>query len=128
MAILSIEDPIREEVPEAVKSCQRAGITVRMVTGLSAITPYLILLCNKPLGDNLLTAKKIAKDCGILTEGGEALDGITFAKMTDDELDRKLPRLQVLARSLPADKLRLVQRLMYHREVVAGMRLFFSST
>ena len=50
IAIAGIKDVIRPEVPSAVATCQRAGITVRMVTG-----------------DNLLTAKAIAKECGILT-------------------------------------------------------------
>jgi P-type E1-E2 ATPase len=52
VAIIAIEDPIRQEVPDAVRQCQRAGITVRMVTG-----------------DNVLTAKKIASECNIYTEG-----------------------------------------------------------
>ena len=50
IAIAGIKDVIRPEVPSAVATCQRAGITVRMVTG-----------------DNLLTAKAIARECGILT-------------------------------------------------------------
>eukprot|EP01125_Pyxidicula_operculata_P002922 TRINITY_DN1285_c0_g1_i1.p1 TRINITY_DN1285_c0_g1~~TRINITY_DN1285_c0_g1_i1.p1 ORF type:complete len:1037 (-),score=200.32 TRINITY_DN1285_c0_g1_i1:62-3142(-) len=101
IAIVAIEDPIRPEVPESVATCQRAGIVVRMVTG-----------------DNPITAAKIAKDCGILTDG-IVLEGPKFAKMTDDEVDSILPNLQVLARSLPADKHRLVERLRKMGEVVA---------
>merc|ERR1711871_113839 len=93
-AIVGIIDPLRPDVVEAVKTCQEAGIMVRMVTG-----------------DNIETAKAIAKRCGILTEGGEALEGPTFRKMTPAQLDKILPKLQVLARSSPDDKHTLVTRL-----------------
>merc|ERR1711871_348224 len=93
-AIVGIIDPLRPDVIEAVKTCQAAGIMVRMVTG-----------------DNIETAKAIAKRCGILTEGGEALEGPTFRKMTPAQLDKLLPKLQVLARSSPDDKHTLVTRL-----------------
>jgi len=102
IGIVSIEDPLRPEVPNAVKVCQLAGITVRMVTG-----------------DNVLTAKKIASDCFILTEEGIAMEGPDFRKLTDDEIDEILPTLQVLARSSPTDKHRLVTRLRAFGEVVA---------
>eukprot|EP01099_Mayorella_cantabrigiensis_P000660 TRINITY_DN1290_c0_g1_i1.p1 TRINITY_DN1290_c0_g1~~TRINITY_DN1290_c0_g1_i1.p1 ORF type:complete len:959 (-),score=237.92 TRINITY_DN1290_c0_g1_i1:216-3092(-) len=103
IGILGIMDPIRKEVPEAVRLCQKAGITVRMVTG-----------------DYISTARKIATDCGILTHEGIALEGPEFAKMSDEALDEVLPRLQVLARSLPADKFRLVERLKFHKQIVAA--------
>jgi P-type Ca2+ transporter type 2C len=93
-AIVGIIDPLRDDVIEAVKTCQSAGIMVRMVTG-----------------DNLETAKAIAKRCGILTAGGIALEGPTFRKMTPAQLDAILPKLQVLARSSPDDKHTLVTRL-----------------
>ena len=69
---------MRKEVPEAVRVCQRAGITVRMVTG-----------------DNLYTARHIAGECGILTEGGLALEGPDFRSRPQQELLALLPRLQV---------------------------------
>ena len=72
---------MRKEVPEAVRVCQRAGITVRMVTG-----------------DNLHTARHIAGECGILTEGGLALEGPDFRARPQDELLALLPRLQVRKR------------------------------
>eukprot|EP01125_Pyxidicula_operculata_P008955 TRINITY_DN295_c0_g1_i4.p1 TRINITY_DN295_c0_g1~~TRINITY_DN295_c0_g1_i4.p1 ORF type:complete len:851 (-),score=180.18 TRINITY_DN295_c0_g1_i4:1091-3643(-) len=102
ISIVAIEDPIRPEVPDSVRTCQHAGIVVRMVTG-----------------DNPITASKIARDCGILSDDGIVLDGPRFAKMSDDEIDQILPNLQVLARSLPADKLRLVERLQHMGEIVA---------
>ncbi len=93
-AIVGIIDPLRGDVVDAVKTCQSAGIMVRMVTG-----------------DNIDTAKAIAKRCGILTEGGVALEGPVFRKMTPEALDKVLPHLQVLARSSPDDKHTLVTRL-----------------
>jgi len=103
LSIVGIKDPIRKEVPGAVKTCQEAGIFVRVVTG-----------------DNIKTAKKIAADCGIYTEGGLALTGPEFRKMSDQEIDRILPSLQVLARSIPTDKQRLVERLKANNQVVAA--------
>ena len=70
---------MRQEVPEAVRICHRAGILVRMVTG-----------------DNIHTAKHIARECGILTEGGIALEGPKFRTMPEEEVIELLPRLQVI--------------------------------
>jgi magnesium-transporting ATPase (P-type) len=92
--IFGIKDPLRPDVKEAVSICQNSGVMVRMVTG-----------------DNIDTAKAIAKECGILTEGGVALEGSEFRTMTPAALDEILPRLQVLARSSPTDKHLLVTRL-----------------
>lgn len=58
-------------------TCQRAGITVRMVTG-----------------DNVHTAKHIARECGILTEGGRAIEGPVFRSMPEEDLIPLLPQLQ----------------------------------
>ena len=58
-------------------TCQRAGITVRMVTG-----------------DNVHTAKHIARECGILTEGGRAIEGPIFRSMPEEDLIPMLPQLQ----------------------------------
>lgn len=101
IGVVGILDPLRPEVKGSVMQCQRAGIMVRMVTG-----------------DNISTAKKIAKDCGILTDG-IAMEGPDFDELTYDEMDDILPRLQVLARSSPTDKYNLVKRLMHNGEVVA---------
>ena len=101
-AIFGIEDPVRPEVPEAVSTCIAAGITVRMVTG-----------------DFVGTAVRIAEQCGIKTPNGIVLDGAEFRAMTDTQLDEVLPQLQVLARSQPSDKLRLVKRLKALGQIVA---------
>lgn len=66
-------------------------------------------------GDNINTAKAIAKDCGIYDpEYGVALEGPVFRAMSPAQLDEVLPRLQVLARSSPNDKYLLVTRLNGH--------------
>jgi len=100
--VVAMKDPLRPGVVEAVLKCQRAGVSVRMVTG-----------------DNILTAKAVGKECGILTPGGIVMDGARFRNLGDSELDVIVPRLQVLARSTPEDKRRLVERLKQLGEVVA---------
>ncbi|PKE66759.1 hypothetical protein CW663_11605, partial [Macrococcoides caseolyticum] len=70
-------------------------------------------------GDNVHTACHIARECGILTEGGVALEGPEFRRMEESELMSLLPRLQVLARSSPKDKHLLVRTLKRLGEVVA---------
>ncbi|CEI89963.1 Putative Calcium-translocating P-type ATPase, PMCA-type [Rhizopus microsporus] len=102
IGVVGIEDPLREGVPEAVQACQRAGVFVRMVTG-----------------DNLVTAKSIAKQCGIYTPGGIVMEGPAFRKLPLAEMDAILPRLQVLARSSPEDKRILVSRLRELGDIVA---------
>lgn len=93
-ALCGIEDPLRPEVQDSVRTCQQAGIRVRMVTG-----------------DNADTAKAIARQCGILTDGGLVIEGPDFRRMTIAEVDAILPRLQVMARSSPDDKNWLVKRI-----------------
>jgi P-type Ca2+ transporter type 2C len=95
--IVGIIDPLRSDVKEAVRIAQEAGVTVRMVTG-----------------DNIATASAIARQCGILTANGLAVEGPTFRKMKPKDVDAILPRLQVLARSSPDDKYLLVTRLNGH--------------
>ncbi|KAK1829557.1 hypothetical protein QBC39DRAFT_413215, partial [Podospora conica] len=100
--LLAMRDPLRPEVIDSVRKCQEAGVFVRMVTG-----------------DAFETARAIAIECGIYTAGGVALDGPTFRQLTSSELDLILPRLQVLARSSPDDKARLVRHLKKLGETVA---------
>ena len=70
-------------------------------------------------GDNIHTAKHIAKECGILSEGGLAMEGPDFRAKSEDELMQLLPQLLVLARSSPADKLVLVRTLKKMGDIVA---------
>jgi len=102
LGVVGIHDPLREGVVEAVAQCQQSGVVVRMITG-----------------DNMTTAKAIARDCGILTEGTEAMEGPAFRQLSDQEMDGILPNLRVLARSSPEDKRTLVARLKHLGETVA---------
>lgn len=117
LCVVGIEDPVRPEVPEAIRKCQRAGITVRMVTG-----------------DNVNTARSIALKCGIIKPGDDflVLEGKELNRRIRDSsgeiqqalLDKVWPRLRVLARSSPQDKYNLVKgiiesKVRENREVVA---------
>jgi Ca2+-transporting ATPase len=102
LSIVGIQDPLREGVAEAVATCQKAGVVVRMVTG-----------------DNMVTAKAIAAECGIHTKGGLIMEGPAFRKLSKTQMDQIIPRLQVLARSSPKDKQILVRRLKELGETVA---------
>ncbi|RRT64466.1 hypothetical protein B296_00033766 [Ensete ventricosum] len=103
IAVFGIKDPVRPGVKEAVQTCKAAGIKVRMVTG-----------------DNINTAKAIAKECGILTEDGLAIEGSEFRSKSPEEMNDLIPKIQVMARSLPLDKHTLVTNLRkMFNEVVA---------
>ncbi|KAJ5480344.1 hypothetical protein N7530_005853 [Penicillium desertorum] len=102
LGIFGIQDPVREGVADAVYTCQRAGVFVRMVTG-----------------DNIVTAKAIAQECGIYTPGGIAIEGPKFRKLSTRQMNQIIPRLQVIARSSPDDKKILVNQLKKLGETVA---------
>ncbi|XP_053320497.1 plasma membrane calcium-transporting ATPase 1 isoform X3 [Spea bombifrons] len=117
IAVVGIEDPVRPEVPDAIRKCQRAGITVRMVTG-----------------DNINTARAIATKCGILHPGEDFLcvEGKEFnrrirnekGEIEQERIDKLWPKLRVLARSSPTDKHTLVKGIIdstvcEQRQVVA---------
>ncbi|XP_060101152.1 plasma membrane calcium-transporting ATPase 1 isoform X3 [Heteronotia binoei] len=117
IAVVGIEDPVRPEVPDAIRKCQRAGITVRMVTG-----------------DNINTARAISLKCGILHPGEDflCLEGKEFnrrirnekGEIEQERIDKIWPKLRVLARSSPTDKHTLVKGIIdstvsEQRQVVA---------
>ncbi|XP_071331135.1 plasma membrane calcium-transporting ATPase 3b isoform X3 [Trachinotus anak] len=117
ITVVGIEDPVRPEVPEAIRKCQRAGITVRMVTG-----------------DNINTARAIAAKCGIIHPGDDfiCLEGKDFnrrirnekGEIEQERIDKIWPKLRVLARSSPTDKHTLVKgiidsSIVEQRQVVA---------
>ncbi|KAL4583364.1 hypothetical protein LXL04_007935 [Taraxacum kok-saghyz] len=103
IGIVGIKDPVRPGVRESVAICRSAGITVRMVTG-----------------DNINTAKAIARECGILSDDGLAIEGPDFRGMSEEELFKIIPKIQVMARSSPMDKHTLVKHLRTtFQEVVA---------
>jgi Ca2+-transporting ATPase len=82
-----------------VRKCQQAGIMVRMITG-----------------DNLLTAKSISREIGILTDGC-AIEGPDFRRMSPEGQREVLKTMQVMARCSPQDKLTMVRRLKEMGEV-----------
>ncbi len=102
LGVVGIQDPLREGVSKAVKRCQDAGVKVRMVTG-----------------DSVTTATAIATACGIKSEDGLVLEGPKFRQLSDEQMIEIIPRLEVLARSSPDDKQKLVARLKHLGETVA---------
>ncbi|KAF8606411.1 calcium-translocating P-type ATPase [Ceratobasidium sp. AG-I] len=101
IGIAGIEDPLRPGVKEAVQKCHGAGVTIKMCTG-----------------DNVLTARSIASQCGIFTAGGIIMEGPVFRRLSVEEQREIVPRLQVLARSSPEDKRILVDTLKSLGEIV----------
>ncbi|KAK3817617.1 MAG: PMCA-type calcium-translocating P-type ATPase [Benniella sp.] len=102
LGVVGIQDPLRPGVVESVRDFAKAGVTVRMITG-----------------DNIQTARAIARNAGILTKGGLAMTGPEFRVLSKQEQIETLKRLQVLARSSPTDKTVIVGRLQELGEVVA---------
>ncbi|MBP1542222.1 MAG: calcium-translocating P-type ATPase, PMCA-type [Prevotella sp.] len=106
--ICAISDPLREDVPAAVKQCVRAGIEVKIVTG-----------------DTAATALEIARQIGIVSDakgepaGCESITGTEFAALSDEEAFKIVPSLKVMSRARPTDKQRLVALLQQRGEVVA---------
>ena len=100
LAIFAISDPLRKEVPAAIRQCNDAGIDVKIVTG-----------------DTVATAKEIARQCGI--DDGFTITGAEFAALTDEEALERVKDLKVMSRARPTDKQRLVSLLQQRGEVVA---------
>lgn len=91
LGIIGVVDPVRDEVPSAVKTAHKAGIQVIEITG-----------------DCIETAVAVATECGIYKNGDLALTNDEFEAMSDDEIKSIIPRLRVISRCSPNTKLRLV--------------------
>lgn len=105
MGIVVIADPVRKDVPAAVQKCMAAGINVKIVTG-----------------DTPGTAKEIGRQIGLWTKkdsDSAIITGAEFEKLSDDELDKKVLELKIIARARPMDKKRLVESLQRNNQVVA---------
>ena len=103
--ICAIMDPVRPEVPSAVKNCHDAGIHVKMVTG-----------------DNAGTAIEIAKRIGLWTESDreeQVITGAAFAALSDEEALNRIASIKVMSRARPMDKQRFVKLLQEKGAVVA---------
>ncbi len=90
--LVALDDPPREGVVDDIAACKNAGITTVMITG-----------------DNLVTAKTVARRIGILCDGTEAITGEMLNQMSDEELIEKIEKYSVFARITPSDKLRIVK-------------------
>lgn len=97
-----MKDGLREEVGEAIRQAQEAGIRVIMITG-----------------DHKITAQAIAKEAGIFKEGDEILIGKDIEEISDEELILKLPRISVFARVTPEHKLRIIESYRKRKEIIA---------
>ena len=104
--VAAISDPVRLEVPGAVREALDAGIDVKIVTG-----------------DTPGTAKEIGRQVGLWKDGTSSdrniITGPEFEKLTDEELRERVGDLQIIARARPLDKKRLVEALQANNEVVA---------
>ncbi len=100
--LVAIADPIRPEVAGAIAASRAAGVDVKMVTG-----------------DHRNVGEAIARELALLMDGDVIMDGAEFREKSDAELVEVLPRLRVLARSMPDDKYRLVSLLKAQGQVVA---------
>ncbi len=99
--LVGLTDPIRPEVPQAIKECQSAGVKVIMITG-----------------DYPVTAKTIAEQIGLPAEG-KIITADELNNMTDEELRKNISKVNVFARVVPQQKLRIVQALKANGEIVA---------
>lgn len=103
VGIVGLKDPCRPGAKAAVADCQRAGVSVKMITG-----------------DNIFTAKAIAAECGILRgDDDEVVEGVVFRNYTPEERREKVDKICVMARSSPFDKLLMVECLRQKGHVVA---------
>lgn len=105
VAVAAISDPVRPDVPAAVASCLSAGIRIKIVTG-----------------DTPATAREIARQIGLWNDTDtdrNAITGVEFAALSDEELLERVGDLKVMSRARPLDKQRLVKLLQQKGEVVA---------
>ena len=105
IGITAIADPVRSDVPDAIKECLDAGINIKIVTG-----------------DTPATAREIGRQIGLWNETDSDRNIITgpeFAAMSDEQLLQRVPELKIIARARPMDKKRLVETLQRLNQVVA---------
>ena len=106
LGIVAISDPVRTDVPDAVKEVLEAGIKVKIVTG-----------------DTPGTAKEIGRQIGLWNDTTDnysnIITGTEFADLSDEELRNRVEDLKIIARARPMDKKRLVEALQANNEVVA---------
>ncbi len=106
LGITAISDPVRADVPDAVREVIDAGIQVKIVTG-----------------DTPATAKEIGRQIGLWNDSTDSdnniITGTEFADLSDEELRERVADFKIIARARPMDKKRLVETLQTNNEVVA---------
>lgn len=102
LGLVAFYDPPRKETKKAIELCKKANVTPIMITG-----------------DNLNTAKYIAKEVGIYLEGDLAISGPELEKLSDKELAEKINNIKVYARTTPQDKIRIVETMQSLNNIVA---------
>lgn len=105
IGIAAIADPVRADVPNAVKECLNAGINIKIVTG-----------------DTPGTAKEIGRQIGLWSStdtDNNIITGPEFEELTDEQLLDRIEDLKIIARARPMDKKRLVEALQKKNQVVA---------
>ncbi len=100
VGLIVLKDPLRKEAKETIKECQKAGIRPIIVSG-----------------DHKLTTETIAKEIGLTNK--EILEGKDLDKLTDEEMTKKINKINIFARVEPRHKIRIVDILQAKKEVVA---------
>ena len=115
-ALVAITDPIRKDVPAAVKECRRAGIEVKVVTGDTAATALEI---GKQIGVFEDEAENIGADGDMTSLDQQMITGEQWEALSDEEAYERAKDIRVMSRARPTDKLRLVAMLQKRGDVVA---------
>ena len=115
-ALVAITDPIRKDVPAAVKECRHAGIEVKVVTGDTAATAMEI---GKQIGVFEDEAENIGADGDMTSLDQQMITGEQWEALSDEEAYKRAKDIRVMSRARPTDKQRLVAMLQKHSEVVA---------
>ena len=105
LGVVAISDPVRKEVPQAIRDCISAGIGVKIVTG-----------------DTTATAREIGRQVGLWTEEDgdrNIITGPEFAALSDEKLRERILDFKIISRARPMDKKRLVETLQEKGQVVA---------
>ena len=102
VGLLAMEDPIRDEVIEAVRIAHKAGIKIKMITG-----------------DYRRTAERIGRSIELLNGDEEILEGGSLAAISDEELSKRVEKISIFARIRPNDKLRIIKALQANGEITA---------
>jgi len=105
IGIVAISDPVRTDVPDAIRDCRNAGVKVKIVTG-----------------DTGATAREIGRQVGLWTDDDSddaIITGPDFAALSDEEAAKRAEAIKIMARARPDDKARLVRLLQQQGEVVA---------